>query len=77
MDKLIAFLNKMDRVSRDKFCVACGTTESYLRKAASVQQRLRAELCIDIERESEGHVKCEDLRPDVDWAYLRSSAVEE
>lgn len=33
-----------------------------------------AELCIVLERESHGAVTCEDLRPDVDWAYLRGTA---
>lgn len=29
--------------------------------------------CIDIERATNGTVRCEDLRPDVDWAYLRGT----
>lgn len=32
-----------------------------------------AERCIEIERASGGAVRCEDLRPDVDWAYLRAT----
>lgn len=35
-----------------------------------------AERCPQIERATGGAVRCEDLRPDVDWAVLRSSAVE-
>lgn len=27
--------------------------------------------CLEIERETGGAVRCEDLRPDVDWAVLR------
>ena len=30
-------------------------------------------LCIKVDRESGGVVRCEDLRPDVDWAYLRDA----
>lgn len=30
-----------------------------------------AERCPAIERATEGAVTCEELRPDVDWAYLR------
>jgi DNA-binding transcriptional regulator YdaS (Cro superfamily) len=30
-----------------------------------------AERCPSIERATEGAVRCEDLRPDVDWGYLR------
>ena len=29
--------------------------------------------CIPIERMTAGAVRCEDLRPDVDWAYLRAT----
>lgn len=29
--------------------------------------------CIPIERMTSGAVRCEDLRPDVDWAYLRAT----
>lgn len=30
-----------------------------------------AERCPDIERFTQGTVRCEELRPDVDWGYLR------
>lgn len=30
-----------------------------------------AERCPDIERATEGAVRCEDLRADIDWACLR------
>ena len=30
--------------------------------------------CPAIQRATKGKVTCEDLRPDVDWAYLRNSA---
>ena len=74
MDKLLSYLNSLPRTERDAFCKACGTTESYLRKAISIRQRLSAELCINIERESRAAVPCELLRPDVDWPYLRGTA---
>lgn len=33
--------------------------------------RVPAEHCPRIERETGGAVRCEELRPDIDWAYLR------
>ena len=33
-----------------------------------------AEWCVPIEKATRGVVRCEDLRPDVDWAYLRNTA---
>lgn len=32
-----------------------------------------AEFCIEIEKVTFGVVRCEDIRPDVGWAYLRST----
>ena len=32
-----------------------------------------AERCPAIEKATQGAVRCEDLRPDVDWAYLRQT----
>jgi len=74
MEKLLKFINRLEKVARLDFCTRCGTSERYLRKAISIHQRLGADLCINIERESRGEVICEDLRPDVDWAYLRGTA---
>lgn len=73
MEKLLKFINRLDKAARLDFCKRCGTSERYLRKAISIRQRLGADLCINIERESSGDVECEDLRPDVDWAYLRGT----
>jgi DNA-binding transcriptional regulator YdaS (Cro superfamily) len=37
------------------------------------RMRVPAEYCPRIERATHGAVRCEDLRPDVDWAYLRAT----
>lgn len=36
-----------------------------------------AERCPEIEKATGGAVRCEELRPDVDWAYLRNSQSQE
>lgn len=36
-------------------------------------RRVPAEYCPAIERATNRQVRCEDLRPDVDWAYLREA----
>lgn len=33
-----------------------------------------ADLCIRVEQLTNAAVRCEQLRPDIDWAYLRHSA---
>lgn len=72
MKPLIDYLNGMTRAEQIDFAARCKTTVGYLRKAVCINQRLGAGLCIAIERESQGMVRCEALRDDVDWAYLRS-----
>lgn len=74
MNTLLAYLNGLPKPERQAFCIRCGTTEGYLRKAVSKGARLGESLCISLDRESQGRVRCEVLRPDVDWAYLRAPA---
>ena len=44
------------------------TVQSWL------SNRVPAEHCPAIERATDGAVRCEDLRPDIDWAVLRDQA---
>lgn len=73
MEALLRYLNGLSFADRADFCDRCGTSEGYLRKAVSRRQRLGEGLCISLDRESSGVVTCEQLRPDVDWAYLRGA----
>ena len=76
MEKLILYLNSLPKQEQGAFAERCDTTVGYLRKAASVGQKLRESLCINVERESKRAVRCEDLRPDVDWASIRNTQEE-
>lgn len=76
MEKLRSYLNSLPPREQNLFCARCGTSLGYLRKALSTGQKIGESLCINIERESSRSVLCDDLRPDVDWAYLRQSLVE-
>lgn len=68
---LRTYLNSLPLPEQRAFATRCGTTVNYLRKAITRRQRHDVTLCIAIERESGCAVRCEDLRPDVDWHYLR------
>ncbi len=35
------------------------------------RDRVPADRCPEIEKMTAGVVRCEELRPDIDWAYLR------
>lgn len=54
-----------------KLAVAMGITAQ--RVSNWVERGVPAERCPDIERATGGAVTCEELRPDVDWAYLRGT----
>jgi len=73
MKKLLNYLKTLSIEEKHEFCARCGTTLGYLRNAASTGKRLGESYCINIERESGGVVRCESLRPDVDWSYLRGT----
>jgi DNA-binding transcriptional regulator YdaS (Cro superfamily) len=70
VDTLREYLNSLDASEQEDFVSRCETSLSYLRKAISLKQKLGERLVIAIERESAGVVRCEQLRPDVDWKYL-------
>lgn len=73
METLLTFINGMQPKQQEEFAERCKTSVGYIRKAISAGQKFGDGLCINIERESFGAVRCEDLRPDVDWAYLRGT----
>jgi DNA-binding transcriptional regulator YdaS (Cro superfamily) len=74
MEKLKVFLNSLTTAKQREFAQRVGTSVNYLRKAICRKQQLGAGFCIAIERESGGAVRCEDLQPAVDWAFLRMGA---
>ena len=71
MEQLRAFLNGIELSEQILFAARCGTTVGYLRKSICTGARLGAQICIAIERETHGAIRCEQLRPDVEWAVLR------
>ena len=77
MKEVLAYLATLTPAERDAFATRCGTTVGYLRKAACVNQRIGESIAIAIERESNRAVKVEQLRPDVDWAYIRGTNCEQ
>lgn len=72
MEKLRFLLKKMTPEEQKIFALNCGTTIGYLRKRLSDKtSNLGVKICIEIEDKSDGQVRCEDLRPDVNWAVVR------
>ena len=69
------YLNSLSTKGKEEFSARCGTSLAFVRNVAYGQRRAGESLCINIERESSGSVTCEELRPDVDWAYLRGTGI--
>jgi len=74
---LKAYLAELPQKHRDQFASRCKTSLGHLKNIAYGYKSCGESLAIDIERESGAKVRCEELRPDVDWKYLRGSASKE
>lgn len=70
---LKSYLSTMQMPEREAFAERCGTSYGHLRNVAYGSKTCAESLAINVDRESRGVVRCEDLRPDVDWAYLRAA----
>lgn len=55
-----------------KLAEAIGCSQAAVSGACTGRKRFSARCCVEIERLTGGLVRCEDLRPDIDWAYIRS-----
>jgi DNA-binding transcriptional regulator YdaS (Cro superfamily) len=70
---LKSYLKSLTAGQKKVFANACQTNLPHLKQIAGGWRPCRESLAINIERESGAKVSCEELRPDVDWAYLRNT----
>jgi len=70
---LHAYIKILGKAKVEDLAVRCGTTVGQLKQVAYGNRRAGASLAVSLERETQGQVTCEQLRPDIDWAYLRGS----
>lgn len=71
---LKAFLRQAPRGTATSIATALRVSPVMLSQWASGTKRVPAEHCPAISRATAGAVTCEELRSDVDWAYLREQA---
>ena len=50
-----------------------GVTKQAVNQWATGARPFPADRCPTVERVTNGAVRCEDIRPDVDWGYLRAT----
>lgn len=60
--------------ARRELAKKSGIGDAYLYQVLTGRKPASLELCIVLERESRRVITCEELRPEVDWAYLRGTA---
>ena len=68
-----SFLDSIPPDEREAFAVRCGTSIGHLRNISYGYRSCAESLAINIERETHGAVRVEELRPDVDWQYIRGT----
>jgi hypothetical protein len=73
--RLLAFINAMSEIERERFAVRCGTTVGYLRKAVCVGQELGESLSVRIETHTQDAISVRELRPDLADALERAGYV--
>jgi DNA-binding transcriptional regulator YdaS (Cro superfamily) len=73
-ESLRTYLNSLEVEDQVSYAERCGTSLGYLRKALSTKERIAESTAIALDRESGGRVPVEDVRPDVDWSYLRGTS---
>ena len=62
------------RGNASRLARSIGVSLSYFSQMASGYRPISPERAISIEKATTGAVRCEDMRPDIDWAYLRGTA---
>lgn len=71
---LLTYFKSLPKEERATFAERCGTTEGHLRNVAYSCKSCAAELAVNVERESDGAVRVEEIRPDIDWSVIRSAS---
>lgn len=71
--KLIDYLNAIPVEARDSFAARCGTSFDYLRQVGYGNRTCTEKLAINLERETNRILVCEELCPGADWAFIRAN----
>ncbi len=68
---LLDYIKGLETAQLEEFAACCDTSAGQLKQIAYGNRRANAGLAIAIDRQTNGYVTCEVLRPDIDWQYLR------
>lgn len=70
---LQTYFEQQGRGAAIKLCEAVGAFSSDMSNWTQGKRPIPAERCPQIEAATGGLVRCEDLRPDVQWSVLRNT----
>lgn len=71
---LLDLIRSLEPAQLDSLAERSGTSVGNLKQIAYGYRLAGPGLAINLDRESGRAVTCEELRPDIDWAYLRNSS---
>jgi len=71
---LLEHIRSLEPAQLDSLAERSGTSVGNLKQIAYGYRLAGPGLAINLDRESGRAVTCEELRPDIDWAYLRNSS---
>lgn len=71
------YIKPLKKPELEQFAARCGTSAGQIKQVAYGHRRASAGLAVSIDRETGGTVSCEEMRSDIDWAYLRGNRPEE
>jgi DNA-binding transcriptional regulator YdaS (Cro superfamily) len=72
---LHTYISGLDKAALEGFAKRCLTSVGQLKQVAYGNRRASAGLAVGIERETGAVITCEQLRSDIDWAYVRSTGL--
>lgn len=76
MDNLKNYFLNLSGDEREAFAANCNTSVAYIKQIYQGHRQCSASLAIEIDKNSNGLVKCDELCPSTDFDYLRSQSNE-
>ncbi|TKD40724.1 transcriptional regulator [Azotobacter chroococcum] len=67
------YIKSLEKLELEALAVRCNTSVGQIKHVAYGNRRAAAGLAVCLERETQGVVTCEELRPDIDWGFIRRS----
>lgn len=68
------YFRQGDSLTQTALAKRLGVSQGLVSQWVAGRTAVSAERAIEIERATSGAVRCEELRPDVDWAAIRGTA---